>query len=77
MPLMVGETAFQTKCEEQGHNLRLQDEALAFHLRLDWVRHMHRSKLRMFMTADPLQNKTLEVKVETVVKRKLGAADVA
>jgi hypothetical protein len=74
---MVGEMAFQAKREEQRHNLRLQDEASAFHLRLEWVRHMRRIKLRMFMTADPLQSRTLEAKVETAVKRKPGAADVA
>ena len=77
MPIVVGEKVVQAKCEEQGHNLRPKDEASAFQLRLELVHHMHRIKLKMLMAVDPLQSRTLEIKVETAVKPKLGASGVA
>jgi hypothetical protein len=77
MPIVGGEKVVQAKCEEQGHNPKPKDEASAFQLRLELVHHMHRIKLKMLMAVDPLQSRTLEVKVETAVKPKLGASDVA
>lgn len=74
---MVGEKVVQAKREEQGHNLRPKDESSAFQLRLELVHHMHRIKLKMLIAVDPLQSRTLEVKVEAAVKPKLGASDVA
>jgi hypothetical protein len=75
--MVVGEKVVQTKSEEQGHNLRPKDEAPAFQLRLELVHHMHRIKLKRLMAVDPLQGRTLEVKIEIVAKQNLGASDVA
>src|SRR4051812_3502490 len=77
MPMVVGGKAVQSRAEEQGHNLRLKDEAPAFQLRLELVRHMHRIKLKRLMTVNSLQGRTLEAKVETVAKQNLGASDMA
>jgi hypothetical protein len=77
MPIVVGEKVVQAKCKEQGHSLRPKDGPPTFQLHLELLHHMHRIKLNMLMAVDPLQSRTLEVKVETAAKLKLGAPAVA